>query len=150
MNYTKFAKEIRGFDELEMGYFKEVLKRGNLSIFFNKGGMVDRFQKAFAKYTGAKVALARVNGMGALADAVSVSGAGVGTEILCDPVVHFGALASVYMNAVPRFVDIDPDTYLMDPTSLEANITKNSKAVIVTHLWGLPARMDEIKRICDR
>ena len=150
MNYTKFAKEIRGFDELEMGYFKEVLERGNLSIFFNQGGMVERFQRAFAEYTGAKVALARVNGMGAMADAVSVSGAGVGTEILCDPVVHFGALATIYMNAVPRFVDIDPDTYLMDPRSLEANITGNSKAVIVTHLWGLPARIDEIRRICDR
>ncbi len=36
MNYTKFAKEIRGFDELEMGYFKEVLERGNLSIFFSR------------------------------------------------------------------------------------------------------------------
>lgn len=150
MNYTKFAKEIRGFDELEMGYFKEVLERGNLSIFFNQGGMVERFQKAFAEYTGAKVALARVNGMGAMADAVSVSGAGVGTEILCDPVVHFGALAAVYMNAVPRFVDIDPDTYLMNPRSLEANITRNSKAVIVTHLWGLPARIDEIRRICNK
>ncbi len=150
MNYTKFAKRIRGFDELEMGYFREVLERGNLSIFFNKGGLVDRFQKAFARFTGAKIALARVNGMGALADAVSVSGAGVGTEVLCDPVVHFGALATIYMNAVPRFVDIDPDTYLMDPQSLEANITKNSKAVIVTHLWGLPARIAEIKRICDK
>jgi perosamine synthetase len=150
MNYTRFAKEIRGFDGLELGLFQEVLDRGNLSIFFNKGGMVERFQKAFAEYTGARIALARVNGMGALADAVTVSGAGVGTEVLCDPVVHFGALASIYMNAVPRFVDIDPDTYLMDPKSLEANITDCTKAVIVTHLWGLPARMDEIQRICKK
>ncbi|MFH1023905.1 MAG: DegT/DnrJ/EryC1/StrS family aminotransferase [Planctomycetota bacterium] len=147
-NYGRFAKEIRGFDDLEMGYFKEIMDRGKLSIFFNEGSMVERFQKAFAAYTGAKTALARCNGMLALCEAVAVSGAGVGTEVLCDPVVHFGAMASLYMNAVPRFVDIEPGTYNMDPASLRANITPNARAVIVTHLWGLPARMDEIRDIC--
>ena len=150
MEYGSFAREMRGFDDLELGYLKEVLERGKLSIFYNEGGMVERFQKAFARYTGAKVALARSNGMCALAEAVSVSGAGVGTEVLCDPVVHFGALAAYYFNSVPRFVDIDPDTYLMDPASLEANITPNAKAVIVTHLWGLPAPIDAIRRICRK
>lgn len=149
-NYNIFAKEIRGFNQIELKYFKEVLKRGKLSIFYNEGGLVDQFQAAFARYTGATVALARNNGICALAEAVSVSGAGVGTEVLCDPIVHFGALAALYFNAVPRFVDVEKDTYLMDPKSLEANITPNAKAVIVTHLWGLPARIDEIRRICDR
>jgi perosamine synthetase len=146
--YGRFATEIRGFDQLEMGYFQEVLKRGKLSTFYNQGGMVERFQKAFAQHTGAKAALARCNGMLALCEAVAVSGAGVGTEVLVDPVVHFGALAALYMNAVPRFVDIDPETYNMDPDSLRANITPNARAVIVTHLWGLPARIDEIREIC--
>ena len=147
-DYGRFAKEIRGFDQLEMGYFQEVLERGKLSTFYNQGGMVERFQQAFARHTGAKAALARCNGMLALCEAVAVSGAGVGTEVLVDPVVHFGALASLYMNAVPRFVDIDPETYNMDPDSLRANITPNARAVIVTHLWGLPARIDEIREIC--
>jgi dTDP-4-amino-4,6-dideoxygalactose transaminase len=150
MGYEKFAKKIRRFGPNEIKYFKEVLGRGRLSIFENEGGLVDQFENAFAKYTGAKVALARTNGMAGLADAMSVSGAGVGNEVLCDPVVHFGALAATYMNAVPRFVDIDPDTYNMDPESLEANITPNARAVIVTHLWGLPARVDEIRRICRK
>ena len=150
MSYETFAKEIRQFGPNEIKYFKEVLARGRLSIFENEGGLVDQFESAFAKYTGAKVALARANGMAGLADAMSVSGAGVGTEVLCDPVVHFGALAATYMNAVPRFVDIDPDTYNMDPASLEANITPNAKAVVVTHLWGLPARIDEIRKICKK
>ena len=148
MEYGAFAREIRGLDELERRYFDEVLQRGKLGIFFNEGGLVDQFEAAFARYTGAKVALARCNGMCALAEAVSVSGAGVGTEVLVDPVVHFGALAALYFNSVPRFVDVDPETYLMDPASLEANITPNAKAVIVTHLWGLPGRIDEIARIC--
>ena len=150
MKYGPFAKKLRTYRKTELGYLKEVLGRGRLSIFYNDGGMVDRFQKAFAKYTGAKIALARVNGMGALAEAISVSGAGVGTEVLCDPVVHFGALAALYFNAVPRFVDIEPDTYCMAPKSLAANITPRARAVIVTHLWGLPARIDEIRRICKQ
>ena len=150
MSYAAFAKKIRQYGPKEMKYFKEVLDRGRLSIFENAGGLIDQFEAAFAKYTGAKVALARSNGMAGLADALSVSGAGVGTEVLCDPVVHFGALAATYMNAVPRFVDIDPDTYNMDPASLEANITPNTRTVIVTHLWGLPARIDEIRKICKK
>jgi len=147
-DYGRFAREIRGFGDLELGYFREIMERGKLSIFENPGSMVERFQQAFADYTGAKHALARCNGMAALAEAVTVSGAGVGTEVLVDSVVHFGAVAALYFNAVPRYVDIDPDTYTMDPDSLRANITPQSKAVIVTHLWGLPARIDAIRDIC--
>jgi dTDP-4-amino-4,6-dideoxygalactose transaminase len=88
--------------------------------------------------------------MVALAEALSVSGASVGDEVLCDPIVHFGALAAVYFNAVPRFVDVDYDTYTLDPSSLEDNITDKSKAVIVTHLWGLMADMTAIREICNR
>jgi len=148
MEYGAFAKELRGFDELEAGYFREVLERGKLSCFFNERGMIRRFEKAFAAYTGAKVACARNNGMNALAEAVSVSGARAGNEVICDSVVHFGGLAALYYNCVPRWCDIEPDTYNMDPDSLRANITENTKAVIVTHLWGLPARIEEIRDIC--
>lgn len=148
MEYGPFAHQLRTLGEPELTYLKEVFNRGRMSIFYNGGGMVDRFQKAFAAYTGAGTALARCNGMCALAEAVSVSGAKAGNEIICDPVVHFGALAALYWNCIPRFADIEPDTYLMDPESLKANITGNTKAVIVTHLWGLPARIDEIRDIC--
>jgi dTDP-4-amino-4,6-dideoxygalactose transaminase len=146
----EFAKQIRNFGEPELTYFKEVLERGALSIFDNEGGYVDKFEKAFAKHTGAKKAMARCNGMAGLAEAVSVSGTGVGKEVLCDPVVHFGALAAVYFNAVPRFVDVDYETYNMDPKSLEENITDKTQAVIVTHLWGLMAEMDKIQDICRK
>jgi len=150
MNYGPFARQLRTLGKAELANLSEVLRRGRMSIFFNEGGFVERFQGAFAKYTGAKHALARCNGMCALAEAVSVSGAKAGNEIICDPVVHFGGLAALYWNCIPRFADIEADTYCMDPASLEANITKNTKAVIVTHLWGLPARIDEIRAICRK
>jgi perosamine synthetase len=68
--------------------------------------------------------------------------------VICDPVVHFGGLAAIYFNAVPRFADIKRDTYNMDPDSLLANITPLTKAVIVTHLWGQCAEIDTIAAIC--
>jgi len=142
------AKKIRQFGKEEIENLKEVVERGDLS--FAKGGFVERFEDAFAKYTGAKKALAKANGMLGLAEAVSVSGANTGTEVICDPIVHFGALATAYFNAVPRFADVSYDTYNMDPDSLEANITENTRAVIVTHLWGLCAEIDRIRDICKK
>jgi dTDP-4-amino-4,6-dideoxygalactose transaminase len=137
----------RVFGELEMGYFAEVLASGQLG--WANGGMVTRFEEAFAAKVGSGYAVARNSAMSALAEAVSVSGAGTGTEVICDPMVQFGALAALYFNAVPRFADVKYDTYLMDPASLRANITPLTRAVIVTHFWGVCAEIDEIKRICD-
>jgi dTDP-4-amino-4,6-dideoxygalactose transaminase len=62
-----------------------------------------------------------------MADAVSVSGAGPGYEVICDPIVHFGALAATYFNAVPRFADVERGTYNMSPDSLRANITGRTR-----------------------
>jgi len=139
---------IRKFDDLELSYVKQVLERGQLGWII-PGGMQERFERAFAEFTGARIALSRNNAMNALAEAVAVSGAATATEVLCDPIVHFGALAALWFNAVPRFVDVDYATYNMDPESLRANITDLSRAVIVTHHWGYPARIDEIRDICD-
>lgn len=150
MNYGPFARALRTLGPEELANLREVFERGRMSIFFNEGGFVERFQKAFAAYTGAAAALARCNGMCALAEAVSVSGAKAGNEVICDPVVHFGALAALYWNCIPRFADIEAGSYNMDPASLEANITENTKAVICTHLWGVPARIAEIRDICRR
>ena len=137
----------RVFDDLEIGYIKEVLDTKRLG--WAEGGMVTRFEQAFASKLGVKHAIGRNSAMTALAQAVSISGAGTGTEVLCDPIVHFGGVAALYFNAVPRFVDVRYDTYLMDPASVRANITDKTRALIVTNLWGLTAELDELRRICD-
>lgn len=144
----KLSKELREFGDVALSHVKDVLNSGWQTNLFNKEGKVHRFQKEFAEYIGAKNCLGRANGMLALAEAVSVSGVKAGNEIICDPVVHFGALASLYFNCIPRFCDIDADTYNMDPESLKANITGNTRAVICTHLWGLADRIDRIRDIC--
>jgi perosamine synthetase len=138
---------MRVFGELEMGYFREVLETRQLG--WAEGGMVTRFEKAFAEKVKCDYAIARNSAMSVLAEAVSISGAGTALEVICDPMVQFGAIAALYFNSVPRFADVNYDTYLMDPESLRANITDRTRAVIVTNLWGMCADLGEIRRICD-
>jgi len=137
----------RVFDDLELGYLREVLESGQLG--WAEGRMVTRFEDAFAKLTGAKFGIARNNAMNGLAQAIAISGAGTATEVICDPLVHFGGVATLAFNAVPRFADVKYDTFLMDPESVRKNITPLTKALVVTNFWGLCAELDEIRRICD-
>lgn len=145
---ASLAGKIRRFGREEQANLKAVLARGELN--FAKDGMIDRFQRRFAAFTGAKIAMARSSAMSGLAEAISASGASPATEVIVDPVVHFGAVAAAFFNAVPRFADVRYDTYTMDPTSLEANITRQTRAVIVTHLWGLCAEIDTIRSVCRK
>lgn len=138
----------REFGTPELENLKKVLTSG--TIGWNEDGMVSAFEKAFAERTGSAYAVGRNSAMTALSQAVSISGAGTGTEVLVDPIVHFGGLAALSFNAVPRFVDVNPETYLMDPGSVEANITENTRALIVTNLWGLSVSLDRIQEICRK
>ena len=76
----------RVFGDLEMQYLKEVLDSGKLGWYHEEGSMTTRFEQAFAQKVGAKFGIARNSAMTALAQAVSVSGAGTGTEVICDPI----------------------------------------------------------------
>jgi dTDP-4-amino-4,6-dideoxygalactose transaminase len=138
---------MRIFDEKEISYVQEVLKSGSLG--WNRGGMTGRFEDAFAKFVGSKHAISRNSAMTGLAQAVSCSEAGWDTEVICDPIVHFGGIAALNENATPVFADIEADTLLMDPDSVRQKITEKTKALIVTNLWGLCARLDELRQICD-
>jgi len=142
------GRELRKLGEPEMTYLAEVMRGNTLSNYINETSMTRRFEEAFAKKVGAKKAMAKNSAMAGLVEAVSVSGAGPGFEVICDPIVHFGGLAAIYFNAVPRFADVRRDTYNMDPDSLLANITPLTKAVILTHFWGQSAEIDTIAEIC--
>jgi len=138
----------RVFDSKEMGYLKSVLKSKHLG--WRQGGFVTKLDEAFAAYTGAKYGICRNSAMTGLAQAVAISGAGCGDEVICDPLVHFGGIAALSFNCVPRFVDVRRDTYLMDPAAVEKAVTRHTKALIVTNLWGLCAELDKIRAICRR
>ena len=127
----------------ELAYLKDVLESGNLSGLMG-GTFTGRFEKKFAELTGSNHAVAIANCMCALHAAVVAAQAGPGCEVICDSLYVFGAMAVLYNGAIPVFVDIDPTTHNMNPDTIAAAITDRTRAVIVTHAWGLPAEMDRI------
>ncbi len=139
----------RSYAGNDLAYLKEVLGAGRLSSLMG-GTFVPRFEQAFARAVGARHAVAMANCMCALHSAVLCAGAGPGTEIICDPEFVFGALAVLYNSAIPVFTDIDPVTHNMNPDTIEPLVTDRTRAIIVTHAWGLPAEIDRIIAIARR
>ena len=140
---------VRVFDDKELSLLKQVLDSGALSAL-SGGKFTPRFEAEFAAALGAKFGVAMNSAMSVLHASVIASGAGAGDEVICDPVCVFAAVAVMYNNAVPVFVDINPVTWNMDPDLIEARITERTKAIIVTHVWGLPAEMDRIMAVARR
>jgi dTDP-4-amino-4,6-dideoxygalactose transaminase len=140
---------IRIFDEREIELLREVMASGRLSSL-GGGTVTPRFEAAFAEAMGARHAVAMNAAMSVLHASVAAAGAGAGDEVICDPVCVFGAVATMYNNAVPVFVDVDPVTMNMNPDLIEAKITERTKALIVTHVWGLPAEMDRIVAVAHK
>lgn len=136
------------YGERELELLKQVFATRNLGAVGGK--FTPLFEEKFAQAIGTKYAVAMNGAMSVLHSSVLCSGAGAGTEVICDPVFVFGPVAVLYSNAVPKFVDIDPVTHNLNPEKLEAAINEKTKAVIVTHAWGLPARMDRIVEIAHR
>jgi dTDP-4-amino-4,6-dideoxygalactose transaminase len=138
----------RVYGDREMELLSEVITSGRLGAL--DGPFTSRFEEEFARMMGAKYAVAMNCAMSVLHTSVICADAGAGTEVICDPVFVFGALSALYNNAVPRFVDIDPDSLTLDPGKLEAAINERTRAIIVTHAWGLPADMDPVMEIAHR
>jgi len=140
---------IRVFGEREFSLLKEVLDSGNLSSL-GAGPMARRFEREFAAAVGSKNGVAMNCAMSVLHASLMVANAGAGDEVICDPFCVFGAQACLYANAVPVFVDIKPRTWNMDPSKIEEKITERTKALIVTHIWGLAAEMEPIVQIAHK
>ena len=138
----------RVFGSADIRNLREVLKSKHLG--WRQGGMVTRLDEAFAAFTGAKYGICRNSAMTGLAQAVAVSGAGCGDEVICDPLVHFGGVAALSFNCVPKFVDVRYETYLMDPAEVEKAVTRHTRALIVTNLWGLCAELGKLRAICRK
>ena len=132
----------------EIRNLTKVIESGNFAD--HPGGFIDRFQKDFAKALKAKEAVAGATAMLLMHALPGTIGAGAGDEIICDPVVQFHGIACLHGNVVPVFADVRPDNFLMDPKSVEQRITKRTRAIWVTHLWGFPAEVDKLRKIADR
>ena len=138
----------RYFDDEDLARVKQVLDSGNLCAI--PGIQVPEFEKRFAEEFSSPLALAGTNAMAMMHAAVSVSGAEPGDEIIVDPLVCFAAISVMYHNAIPVYCDVRRDTHNLDPSLLEGLITDRTRAIWVTHLWGLPADMDEINAVAEK
>lgn len=117
----------------------------------SQGKYVVEFEKRFCEFCKTKYSLATSSGTVALHLALVSLGIGPGDEVIV-PSFTFIATANAvtYTGAKPVFVDSEADTYNIDPMKIEKSITSRTKAIILVHLYGQPAKMDEIMRIARR
>jgi len=109
---------------------------------------VARFEKEFAEWIGAKYCITATSGTAALVLALKAGGIEAGDEVIV-PAVTFiaSATAVILANAIPVFVDIDPETYQLSPKAVEIAITDKAKAIMPVHYGGYPADMDRIMEV---
>lgn len=125
----------------------ESLRSGWLS----QGPRVAEFERRFAEFVGAKHAVAVSSCTTALHLAFIAAGLHSGDEVLCPSLSFIATANSIkYVGAEPIFVDVDPVTYNLDPSKMEAAITPHTKAILAVHQIGLPAALDEILEIARR
>jgi dTDP-4-amino-4,6-dideoxygalactose transaminase len=112
---------------------------------FCLGKDVEDFEKNFATTLGYPRALAMNSGTSPLHVACMMAGFGPGDEVIVPPFTFISTAWGInYVGAKPVFADVEPGTFNLDPEKLAAAITPRTKGVVVVHLFGQPARMDEI------
>src|SRR2546428_12659920 len=110
------------------------------------GPAVASFEQSFAEYCHVSHAVAMNTGTSALHVALLAAGIKPGDEVITVPFTFVATVAAIeYARARPVLVDIDPDTYTMDPANIEAAITPRTKAIIPVHLYRHPAPMAPIR-----
>ena len=118
---------------------------------FAGGPFVARFEEAYARFCDAKFCIGVGNGTDSLWFALLALGVGPGDEVITVPMTFMAtAEAITYAGAKPVFVDIDPQTYTIDTTKIEAAITPRTKAIMPVHLFGQCADMDPIMAIAKK
>jgi len=145
-----------GSEEVEAA--KAVIESGVLSQFigawhedFYGGPKVKEFERACADYFGVKHAITVNSWTSGLIAAVGAIGIEPGDEVIVTPwTMCASATAILQWNAIPVFADIDPETFNLDPKSVEANITPYTKAIMVVDIFGQSANMEAIMDIARR
>lgn len=136
------SKPEIGKEEIEA--VTEVLQSGMLA----QGEVVEEFEDKFAAYIGTDYAIATNSGTSALHTALASVGINSGDEVITTAFSFFATASCVLMqNATPVFVDINPKTYNIDPSKIEAKLSERTRAIIPVHLYGQPCEMSEILKI---
>jgi perosamine synthetase len=131
----------------EIAAVTEVLNSGMIA----QGRRVAELEQRWAEYCGSKHAIALSNGTVGLMSIWAGLGLGAGDEVITVSHTFNATVSSIlFTGATPVFVDIEPDTYLMDAGRIEAAITSRTRAICPVSLFGVVADMDAIQAIADR
>ena len=134
-------------DERERALVEEVLGSGRLAL----GPMIARFESALAAAVDAPYAVAVSSGTAALHLAVRMAGIGEGDEVITSPFSFVAsANCALYEGARPVFVDIDPETFNLDPEAVEQAITPQTRAILPVDIFGYPAELGPLSEIASR
>jgi dTDP-4-amino-4,6-dideoxygalactose transaminase len=121
------------------------------SMHLYLGPHTQAFEEEFAAYCRARSCVGVGNGTDALHLALRAAGIGHGDEVITVAHTFFATTEAIVMaGAKPVYVDVDPETYLMDVSLIEARVTPNTKAIMPVHLYGQMADMDPIMAIATR
>lgn len=139
------AKPILGSEEKEA--IAEVLDSGIIA----QGPRVKAFEQGFADMCGTRFAIATSSGTTALHISLLAHGIGPDDEVLTSPFTFISSANSIlFTGGKPVFVDVDPQTFNLDPAQIEAAITPRTKAIMPVHLFGLPCDMGTVMEIAER
>lgn len=133
----------------ELDFVKEAYETNWMTTI---GGNIDAIEREFSKYTGVSEAVALSSGTAALHLAVKLAGVSKGDHVFCSDLT-FAATVNpvVYEGGIPVLIDSERDTWNMDPEALRKAFTiyPETRVVIVVDLYGVPAKLQEIREICD-
>lgn len=144
--------------EAEKAAVMRVLDDGELSGFvatpgdlFWGGKQVRALEEAFRQRFGVKHAIAVNSATSGLHCAVSAMGVGPGDEVIVTPYTMSASATAILMTgATPVFADIEDETFGLDPASVEANLTPQTRGIMAVNIFGHPARLDPLRAIADK
>jgi len=146
MTFIPVAAPVIGAREL--AYVTDAVRSGWVSSI---GPYIERFEKGFAEYLGVSHAIAVSNGTVALHLALHALGIGAGDEVLVPDLTFVATVHAVLQTgATPVFVDVEPDTWCIDPVAVERALTPRTRVIIPVHLYGHPADMTALLNIAER
>ena len=144
-NFIQVARPFVG--EEEAIAVREVLLSGQ----YVSGSKVEEFEQAFADYIGTKYAVAVSNGTSALYIALETMGVGKKDEVIVPSLTFFATVSSIlYLGAIPVFADIDTDDLCLSCNSVKEKISSRTKVILPVHLFGAPAKMDQLTNLARK
>jgi dTDP-4-amino-4,6-dideoxygalactose transaminase len=147
IQFNDFEREFAVIGEEVSEAIQTVLESG----WFILGKETEKFEEEFSKYVGTKFGIGVNSGSDALYLAVKALGIHEGDEVLTVSHTMISTVDSIARNgAKPVFVDIDPETYVMDTSELEAKISHKTRALLPVHLYGHPVNMDQCMEIAEK